>query len=140
MKHAITLFAAFSIGLLMQRLIFGYDLAYQMAYGAISAMAVLISATFFWLWWQRATPLALGMGFSWAGAGMVMGYWWVHNLLDRPDWMDENPILFVFLAAYIVGAILHFRVIAQTVPQPFLAFWTPLLMLVSVALGTVLLV
>ena len=75
----------------MQRLIFGYDLAYQMAYGAISAMAVLISATFFWLWWQRATPLALGMGFSWAGAGMVMGYWWVHNLLDRPDWMDENP-------------------------------------------------
>jgi hypothetical protein len=101
----------------------GYALVYQLAYGAVSAMAVVISVTFLWLWWARATPLALGMAFSWAGAGLVMGWWWVFNLRGGPEGMVQHPVLFVFVAAYLVGAALHFQVIQRTVGAPHALFW-----------------
>ena len=42
------------------------------AYRAMTLMAAMISLTFLWLWARRATPLALGMSLSWAGASSVM--------------------------------------------------------------------
>ena len=103
----------------------GYDTAYQVGYGAIAIMGVCISLTFLWLWWVRATPLALGMAFSWAGAASVMGWWWVFNLLDHPVAMQQNPGLFVFLSLYIVGATMHFRVIEDALSWPRRAYWLP---------------
>lgn len=103
----------------------GYDSAYQVGYGAISMMGVVISATFFWLWWVRATPLALGMAFSWAGAGSVMGWWWIFNMLEQPQSLVQHNALFLFLSLYIVGAISHFRVIQQALELPRHAFWLP---------------
>ena len=42
-------------------------------FGAVAAAAALISGTFLWLWWVRATPLALGMVLSWAGVAAMAG-------------------------------------------------------------------
>lgn len=75
---------------------FGYETAYRIGYGAFSLLAAMISATFFWLWRRRATPLALGMGLGWAGAASVMGWWWLYHLLDRPGGMAAHPFLFAF--------------------------------------------
>ncbi|MBD3678377.1 MAG: hypothetical protein HUJ27_08240 [Rhodobacteraceae bacterium] len=89
----------------------GYQMAYQVGYGAITLMAVMISLTFLWLWQVRATPLALGMSFSWAGSACVMGWWWMFNLLDQPVWAADHWLLLQFLSLYVVGAALHFSVI-----------------------------
>ena len=81
---------------------------------SVVAMALSMSGTFFWLWRAQATPLALGMGFSWAGTAGVLGWWWLFRLLDRPEAMREHAGLFVFVAAYFVGALLHFRVVGAS--------------------------
>ena len=92
----------------------GYRATYQLAYGAFTLMAAMISLTFLWLWAVRATPLALGMSFSWAGAASVVGWWWMYNLFSQPDAMFEHSVLFLFLSFYFVGAILHFAVIERS--------------------------
>jgi hypothetical protein len=94
--------------------VFGYALTYQVGYGAFSILALTISATFLWLWYQRSTPLALGMAIGWGGAAGVMAWWWVFNTLEQPEWMQGNPLLFVFLSLYLVGALLHLEVIGRS--------------------------
>ena len=80
--------------------VLGYQVAYQTGYGAFSMLAGVIAITFFWLWARRSTPLALGMAFSWIGSASVMGWWWMFSILDQPDWMVGNPVLFLFLSVY----------------------------------------
>lgn len=106
--------------------VFGYAATYAVGYGAFAILAAMISGTFFWLWATRATPLALGMGFSWAGAASVMGWWWVYNLAARPAAMVENAALFLFLSLYFVGALLHFVVIQRSMGMRDWAFLAPL--------------
>jgi len=92
----------------------GYGLAYRIGYGTFAVLAAVISATFCWLWYQRSTPLALGMAFGWAGASSVMAWWWLYRIFSRPDWMLGNSVLFVFLSVYLAGAILHLEVIGRS--------------------------
>lgn len=115
MKQAIGNFIVVSSALIIANSTLGYEAAYAIGYGALSIMAVLISGTFLWLWQQKATPLALGMAFSWAGAASVMGWWWIYNLTDRPPVMQDNGTLFFFLSAYFVGAALHFSVVQRSI-------------------------
>ena len=86
-------------------ILFGYDLSYRVGYGAFALLALVIAGTFFWLWAQRATPLALGMVFSWSGAACLMGWWWLYSLLGAPVWMQDNPLLFIFLSVYLMGSL-----------------------------------
>jgi hypothetical protein len=102
----VTFFASFSV--------LGYRATYQIGYGAFTLMAASISLTFVWLWRRRATPLAMGMAFSWAGAASVMGWWWLFNVFHAPTWMQESGYLFPFLSIYFLGAVLHFEVIARS--------------------------
>ena len=125
MKQAMALFALLAVTLVAGHARFGYATVYQIGYGAFSLMAAMISLTFLWLWARRATPLALGMSFSWAGAASVMGWWWVFNLFSRPGFMVESEILFLFLALYFAGAVLHFAVIAKSVSAPPLFLGVP---------------
>ena len=96
----------------------GYEQTYSVSSGAFTIMAAMVSLTFFGLWLRRATPLAEGMAFGWAGATFVMGWWWLYNLLDRPESMQESPILFLFVGVYFVGAIMHFVVIGSSLGLP----------------------
>lgn len=94
--------------------VLGYRTTYLIGYGAFTLMAATISLTFVWLWMRRATPLAMGMAFSWAGAASVLGWWWLYNMLHAPVWMQDSQILFPFLSVYFLGAVLHFEVIARS--------------------------
>lgn len=114
----------------------GYDAAYSTAYGAVVGLSMAISATFFWLWSARATPLALGMGISWAGTCGVMGWWWLFNLLGQPGLMVDSPILFVFVAAYFVGGTLHFRVILRSLGPKSALVLLPTVVVVGISLMT----
>ena len=118
--------------------LFGFEVAYLVGYGAFAMMAAVISGTFLWLWFRRATPLALGMAFGWAGAASVIGWWWVYKLTGRAVWMDENPLLFGCLSLYFVGALLHLQVIGRSfeLPEraPVLAFAGTLAASVAAAL------
>lgn len=105
----------------------GYQAVYQIGYGAITMMSMMISATFLWLYVQRATPLALGMAYSWSGAGMVMGWWWLYAVLGRPLWVLDSPVLFNFLSLYFVGAVLHFSVIHRSFGWHGSAFLLPII-------------
>ena len=111
----------------------GYEPIYQTAYGALTMMAAMISLTFLWLWARRATPLALGMSFSWAGASSVLGWWWIYRLLEAPAAMVDSAALFVFLALYFCGAVLHFAVIGRSFGAPRLTFLLPILGAVGVS-------
>jgi hypothetical protein len=134
MKTALGLLVATTLVLVGLRLNMGYQTVYEIAYGAVVGLAASISATFFWLWHTRQTPLALGMGCSWAGTSGVMGWWWLFNRLERPGFMSENEILFFFVACYFVGGILHFQVILRSLGAKAWALLLPMIMLVAASL------
>ena len=104
----------------------GYRATYLIGYGAFTLMAATISLTFVWLWRRRATPLAMGMAFSWAGAASVMGWWWLFNAFHAPTWMQDSEFLFPFLSIYFLGAVLHFEVIAQSFGARRWSFLVPI--------------
>lgn len=112
---------------------FGYEAVYRIAYGAIALMALMISGTFLWLYIVRATPLALGMAYGWAGAGLVLGWWYLYHLLGRPEWAGESPVLFFILPFYFVGAVLHFAVIHRSFGRHGMQFIAPVLAAVCVS-------
>lgn len=125
MIHALIMFLAVATLFTLSHQTLGWQATYQIGYGAFCLMAAMISLTFLWLWARRATPLALGMSFGWAGASSVIGWWWVYNLMDRPGQMAENEILFLALSLYFVGAILHFSVIQRSFGLYRLAYLLP---------------
>ncbi|MEL6169031.1 MAG: hypothetical protein AAFR35_10090 [Pseudomonadota bacterium] len=125
MKEALALLFMIVAVLLLSNGLQGYDRTYDIAYGALTVMAAMISGTFLWLWSTRATPLALGMACSWAGAASVMGWWWTYSVAGAPAAMKDAALLFVFLALYFVGAILHFLVIQRSMGLGSRAFLWP---------------
>lgn len=127
MKQALILFLLICAGLIGVDQVFGFGAAYAIGYGAISMMGLVISATFFWLWYKRTTPLALGMSFSWAGASTVMGWWWLFNVRGQPAGMVDNQVLLALVSLYCVGAILHFAVIQTTLHLPRAAYFVPVI-------------
>ena len=105
----------------------GFDAAYDLGYGAISLVAIVISVTFAWLWRVRATPMALGMALSWAGCHGLLGYWWVYNQIGRlPKGAFEHDLLFAFISLYFAGAVLHLSVISRAYFKTRLVFWLTL--------------
>lgn len=131
MKQALALLAVVVAVMDLSYRIAGYQAVFVVAYGAIALMALMIAATFLWLWFERATPLALGMAYSWSGIGLVTGWWWLFNLMGQPVWATDHPGLFAVLALYVVGAVLHFSVIHRSFGFHGASFLWP----VAVALG-----
>ena len=119
---------------------FGYRIVYVVSYGAFALLAAIIALTFFWLWLRRSTPLALGMAFGWLGAASVMAWWWLFNLLDRPDAMVENSALFLFLSVYFVGAILHLEVFGRSFGIPKRLTLLPVFLALGLSMGVALVV
>lgn len=138
MRIALLLLAASGSAFVGISLSFGFERAIAIAYGLVAAMALSISGTFFWLWRARATPLALGMGFSWTGTAGVLGWWWTYRLLDRPEAMAESIALFAFVAAYFVGAVLHFQVVGRSLGRRALLLLLPVIVTLTVAISAAL--
>ncbi len=133
MKKPLLILGAVVVLFLLGHRMFGYTTVYLVAYGAFSLMAAFMAATFFWLWTKRATPLALGMAFSWAGAACVMGWWWLINITEVPTWVLKNPVLLDFLAIYFVGVVLHFQVIGRSFGLPTRAALYPVIAAVIIS-------
>ncbi|PRY25923.1 hypothetical protein CLV78_10113 [Aliiruegeria haliotis] len=125
MKQALSIYIVVLAAMHTSFLLQGFLGTASIAYGALTIMAVMISATFLWLWAMRLSPLSLGMAFAWAGAAMVMGWWWLYALLDAPVWMLSSEILLVVLALYLTGAVLHFEVLETSFGYRRGAFLVP---------------
>ena len=69
---------------------------------AVSFLASGIAATFAWLWWRRATPLAAGLALAWGGLAMLVLGTWAGPMVTGTG-----------LALTLIGARLHLGVIAQ---------------------------
>jgi hypothetical protein len=104
MRQALWLLAAATAALALMTAAHGPAATAAAGYGAVAAMAALIAATFLWLWWVRATPLALGMALSWSGVALVAATGTALPLPALP-----------FLTA---GAILHFAVMRRSMNLP----------------------
>ncbi|MBT8409417.1 MAG: hypothetical protein KJN93_07310 [Alphaproteobacteria bacterium] len=133
MRQAAVMLLIVSAGFLAANAMLGYSLTYDVGYGAVSLMAMMISLTFLWLWRVRATPLALGMSFSWAGTSSVLGWWWGYSVLERPAVMNDNQALFLFLSLTFTGAILHFQVIQRSIGLPGLIYLGPVAISIVIA-------
>ncbi|MCO6382506.1 MAG: hypothetical protein JXQ91_00935 [Vannielia sp.] len=92
---------------------FGFVPAMDLARAALVAMAATLSGTFLWLWREKATPLALAMTFSWAGASALLGWRVAQDVLGHPAWMVESPLLLGVLGVYLTGTLLHVEAIRQ---------------------------
>ncbi|WP_417280160.1 hypothetical protein [Celeribacter sp.] len=139
MKQVMTLYGLVLAAAGMAVAALGLEQALLLAYGAISLMALMISATFLWLWQVRATPLALGMSLSWAGSGLTIGWWWAMQIAQSPVWGMEAAVLFLFLSLLIAGAVLHFSVIQGSFGLSGLTFLWPVLGALLVSFGVLLL-
>ena len=80
MNRTATILGLSIVSLAAANVVLGYEVTYQIAYGSFTLVAAIISLTFLWLWYARATPLASGMALGWAGASSVMGWWWGFNI------------------------------------------------------------
>jgi hypothetical protein len=128
MKYAIAGMSGFVAVSMTGTAVAGFAPVYELSFGTFSLMALSIAATFCWLYRHRSTPLALGMAFSWFGAACITGWWFFYALFGRPEFMIDNPLQFVFVAFYMTGALLHFRVIGSSLAWPRITwFLVPLL-------------
>lgn len=108
--------------------------------GAMALMALMIAATFLWLWLERATPLALGMVHAWAGVAAFSGGWWATALGEGADWPGTPPGSGLVTGLFLVGALLHFAVIQRSFGRHGVAFLWPVAVAFSVAAAVALLV
>ncbi|SMR71184.1 hypothetical protein SAMN04488030_0811 [Aliiroseovarius halocynthiae] len=127
MKQASLLVAVLVLLLQCGYWLAGYQAIFQIGFGAITLMGLMIALTFLWLYLQRATPLALGMAYSWCGASLVLGWWWIYALLGAPEAMTASALHFTPLAVYLSGAVLHFSVIHRSFGWHGAAFLAPVL-------------
>ncbi len=116
----VAIFAAVSAG-------FGHDTSFAIAYGMVAAMAFVISVSFFWLWYHRATPLALGMALCKLGSATMLAWYAVYRVLDRAPIMIDHEVLGLFIGLYFVGAAHHFAVIQKTVRINVFMFIAPVI-------------
>ena len=138
MKQALTLYSVILALSLLGIAFLGTTQMVLIAYGAVCILALLISGTFLWLWQVRATPLALGMSFSWAGLGLTLGWWWAMQVRMSVDWGLEAAVLFFFLSLLMAGAVLHFAVIQGSFGFHGMSFLVPVLSALALSLGVLL--
>lgn len=110
---------------------FGPDASFAIAYGMVAAMAFVISVSFFWLWRQRATPLALGMALCKLGSALILAWYAFYRVLDQSPVMIDHEVLKVFIGFYFVGAAHHFAVMQRTMRTSLTVFVMPVIIVVA---------
>ena len=124
MKQAIWLLALVLTALGLIRAALGGEAALALATGA---MALMIAGTFLWLWVVRATPLALGLAFSWLGWGLFAGWQRLAGAANAPGGA------IAVLGFCFVGAVLHFSVIHRSFGWHGASFLWPVALAVALA-------
>lgn len=109
MRQALWLLGGAAVAVALLVAVLGAGRTAATGFAAVAAMAALIAATFLWLWWVRATPLALGMALSWSGVALVAA--------DRAAG-GGAALPLVALPFLGVGAALHFAVMRRSMGLP----------------------
>jgi len=133
MKQALLLLVITVVAFSISEATLGFWRTYEVGYGAITIMALMISGTFLWLWFARTTPLALGMAFSWAGCASVFGWRWLYRAFDEPESMIGHTALFLFLSLLFVGSVLHFATIQRSLGLHGRVFLWPVILAILIA-------
>ena len=110
-----------------------FRLAAAIGFSATMLIAVVNALTFLWLWYVRATSLALGMALSWAGQAALSAWWYTTGMPGV--WLNHDPVIFLFLSLYIVGGGIHIAVIQNSLGSTRTAGIWPLIAAVAVAAG-----
>lgn len=90
--------------------LFGDRIALAASLSAMVIVAALNALTFFWLWYVRATPLALGMALSWAGQAGLTAWWEIRTAPDFAEFGDAGVVIYALIALYVIGGALHISV------------------------------
>lgn len=131
MKQALALMALTLALLAAGQAMAGSQAVALIVFGAIGVMALMIAATFFWLWFERTTPLALGMAYAWAGAGLFAAMAWGDALSGQAMWVSGPVGGLLAQSLCLAGALLHFAVIHRSFGRHGIGFLAP----VAVAFG-----
>ena len=126
MRQALWLLGAVAVAVAAAVAAMGQAATAAMGYAAVAAMAAMIAGTFLWLWWVRATPLALGMALSWAGVAVVA----FHLAGGAPDALPH-----VALPLLAAGATLHFAVMRRSMGLHPAAAAVPAMLTAAAALA-----
>ena len=112
-----------------------FRLAAAIGFAAVSLITAANCLTFLWLWYVRATPLALGMALSWAGQTALSLYWGATRMPASALWLDQDPLIFLFLSIYIVGGGLHISVIQHSAGSRQARLIWPVIAGIAIAAG-----
>jgi hypothetical protein len=104
-------------------------------FAATTLIAAANCATFLWLWYVRATPLALGMALSWAGQAALSVWWFSTGMPGKALWIEQDPSVFLVVSIYIVGGALHIAVIQNSSGMRRAGLVWPAMIVASVAAG-----
>jgi hypothetical protein len=94
--------------------ILDFRLASAIGFAATSMIAAANCLTFLWLWYVRATPLALGMALAWGGQAALSSWWFVTGMPGKAAWLNQHPLIFLFLSVYMVGGALHISIVQHS--------------------------
>ena len=135
MKQALLLTAALCAAFLVVEFAAGLDFAVALGFGATIVVVATNALTFLWLWWVRATPLALGMALSWLSQAALSVWWYTSGSVDVAAWVRniDGLALFAMLSIYIVGGSLHIAVMRRSMDLSRTAMILPVLGAVAVA-------
>ena len=114
----------------------GFPLAMSIGFAATLAIAACNSITFLWLWYVRATPLALGMALNWIGQAAITLWWFTGGLHQRLDWLPQSEAIFSCLAIYLVGGAFHVTVIQRSIETRATRLVWPLIIGFAVIVGS----
>jgi hypothetical protein len=128
MRQALWLLGGAAVAVALLAALLGAGRTAAAGFAAVAAMAALIAATFLWLWWVRATPLALGMALSWSGVALVAA--------DRAA--GAGAVLPLVALPFLgVGAALHFAVMRRSMGLPRRTALLPAGLVAAAALAAV---
>lgn len=114
-----------------------FRLAAAIGFSATTLIAAVNCVTFLWLWYVRATPLALGMALSWAGQSAISVWWFATGMPGEAMSMDHGPLIFLFLSVYMVGGLLHIAVIQNSTGSTRTAVIWPVIATIAIGAGIV---
>ena len=137
MKQALLLALVFWAAFYFTVEVLNFRLAMAIGFSAMALIAAVNCVTFLWLWYVRATPLALGMALSWAGQTAMSIWWFATGMPGQGSWLHQDPLIFLFLSIYMVGGLLHIAVIQNSAGSTRTAAIWPAMAVVAVIAGVV---
>jgi hypothetical protein len=137
MRQALIIAILLSAAFLLTAELLSFRVSAAIGFAATTLIAAANCLTFLWLWYVRATPLALGMALSWAGQAALSVWWFTTGMPGKALWIEQDPTMFLVVSVYIVGGALHISVVQNSTGVRRAGLVWPAMIVASVAAGVV---